>query len=62
MEVNTAVKDGGGSMTSFETQGANVKKCSIRRSDGEHFKVTISGNVYVDGKCHNCDVVHNTNS
>ena len=57
MEVNTAVKDGGGSMTSFETRGANhVKKCSIRRSDGEHFKVTIRGNVCVDGKLLNgCD-------
>ena len=33
MEVNTAVKDGGGFMTSFETQGANhVKKCSIRNN------------------------------
>jgi hypothetical protein len=57
MEVNTAVKDGGGSMTSFETRGANhVKKCSIRRRDGKHFHVTIMGNVHVDGKLLNgCD-------
>ena len=57
MEVNTAVKDGGGFMTSFETQGANhVKKCSIRRRDGKHFHVTIMGNVHVDGKLLNgCD-------
>ena len=57
MEVTTAVKNGGGSMTSFETRGANhVKKCSIRRRDGKHFHVTIMGNVHVDGKLLNgCD-------
>jgi hypothetical protein len=53
MEVNTAVKNGGGSMTSFETFGANhVKKCSIRRSDGKPFDLPIGTFGHVLGKLH----------